>query len=220
MSAPAHHLDPATVLAYAAGALPTAFAIVAAIHLEVCGPCRTALRAAEGVGAHLLGQLGGAPLTAGARSALRQRLVDEPIRGPDARAQALASRGPDMLPPPLQPFFGARYSRLRWSWLAPGIRYLDARPDSQARLLLLQVAIGHAVPAHRHGGHELTMVLRGAYEDVLGRFGPGDVADLDSGTEHRPLAVSRQCCIWAAALDAPLQWQDAAGPEMARHLPH
>ena len=201
MNAPAHHLDPCTLLAYAAGALPAAFAVVAASHLLVCAPCRAALRAAEGVGAHLLEQLRRAPLSAAARATLRGRLADDPAPPPATPAPP-RFRGPDALPALLQPFFGDRYSRLRWSCLSPGVHYLDAQPDPQARLVLLRLEIGCSGPVHGHDGHALTMVLRGAYQDGPGRFGPGDVADLDDGRRHRPLAVSRRRCIWASALAA------------------
>lgn len=218
MNAPAHHLDPATLLAYAAGALPVAFAVVAASHLQVCAPCRAALRAAEGVGAHLLEQLRGVPLSAAARATLRGRLAADassPRTAPPAPARA---PGPDVLPALLQPFFGDRYSRLRWTCLSPGVHYLDAQPDPHSRLVLLRLEIGCAGPVHRHHGHALTMVLRGAYQDGPGRFGPGDVADLDDGRRHRPLAVSRRRCIWASALAAAPPWRHATGKgSLMRH---
>ena len=36
-------------------------------------------------------------------------------------------------------------------------------------------------------GQEMTLILRGAYRDQIGRFAPGDVADLDEGIEHQPV---------------------------------
>ncbi len=217
MNAPAHHLDPATLLAYAAGALPVAFAVVAASHLQLCVPCRAALRAAEGVGAHLLEQLRGAPLSSSARATLRGRLDADPAPPAPCRATPRPP-APDALPGPLRPFFGDRYSRLRWTCLSPGVHYLDVRPDAQARLVLLRLEIGCAGPVHRHRGHALTMVLRGACQDGPGRFGPGDVADLDDGRSHRPLAVSRRRCIWACALAAGPPWRlSGGGAAMRRH---
>src|SRR5690606_20109768 len=37
---PHHHLDPSTVVSYAAGALAVEMAVVAATHLETCAHCR------------------------------------------------------------------------------------------------------------------------------------------------------------------------------------
>ena len=51
---------------------------------------------------------------------------------------------------------------------------------------------------------ELTQILRGAYDDSLGHFAPGDVADLDSDVEHQPVTTPGVACICVSALDAPL----------------
>jgi putative transcriptional regulator len=74
-------------------------------------------------------------------------------------------------------------------------------------LLLLRIAPGKSVPLHGHRGTELTQILRGAYDDVLGRFGPGDAADLDNETEHQPITAPGVPCICVAALDAPLRFR-------------
>jgi len=50
------------------------------------------------------------------------------------------------------------------------------------------------------------MILQGAYDDLLGHFGPGDVADLDGETEHQPVTSPGVACICVAATDAPLKF--------------
>ena len=47
---PRHHLDPATLVSHAAGALSPEMAAVADTHLEGCAYCRQQLAAAERVG--------------------------------------------------------------------------------------------------------------------------------------------------------------------------
>ncbi|NCT87308.1 transcriptional regulator, partial [Stenotrophomonas acidaminiphila] len=64
---PRHHLDPATLVSHAAGALSAAMAAVAATHLEGCAHCRRQLTAAEHVGGALLQQQ--QPAVASAREA-------------------------------------------------------------------------------------------------------------------------------------------------------
>jgi predicted RNA polymerase sigma factor len=49
-----HHLDDATLVAYAAGTLGEAHRVVVAAHAAICGECRAAIRAAERVGGMLL----------------------------------------------------------------------------------------------------------------------------------------------------------------------
>jgi putative transcriptional regulator len=53
----------------------------------------------------------------------------------------------------------------------------------------------------------LTQILQGAYDDALGHFGPGDMADLDNETEHQPITSPGVPCICVAALNGPLQFR-------------
>ncbi|NYZ61420.1 ChrR family anti-sigma-E factor [Luteimonas deserti] len=202
-----HHPDPTTLLGYAAGAIPTAFAVVVAAHLEVCPTCRAAVRDAEHTGARLVEQQEGAPLSAGAREALRARLGIEAMLPRPAHRDVAPVRDPDLLPASLQPFFGARYSTLRWRRVVPGVHYLRAEaPGDGGGLMLLRTAPGQGIPMHSHAGHEVTMILRGAYEDALGRFGAGDVADLDEDVEHQPVTTAGEACICVAATEAPMRF--------------
>ncbi len=73
-------------------------------------------------------------------------------------------------------------------------------------LMLLRVAPAAACRCTAMGGNELTVILRGAYDDVLGHFAPGDAADLDDNTEHQPVTSPGVPCICVAATDAPLRF--------------
>ena len=68
---------------------------------------------------------------------------------------------------------------------------------------LIKAAPGAVVPDHGHAGAELTLVLRGALIDATGRYGPGDVADLDEEVEHTPAADATAGCICAVANERP-----------------
>nr|WP_101926763.1 MULTISPECIES: ChrR family anti-sigma-E factor [Luteimonas] len=202
-----HHPDPTTLLAYAAGTSPTAFAVVVAAHLAACAACRTAVRDAERTGACLVEQQEGAALSPGARDALRARLGDAPMLPRPAVRDVAPAHDPDLLPVSLQPFFGPRYSTLRWRRVVPGVHYLRAEsPGEGGGLMLLRTAPGQGIPMHSHAGHEVTMILRGAYDDALGRFGAGDVADLDESVEHQPVTAPGEACICVAATEAPMRF--------------
>ena len=97
-------------------------------------------------------------------------------------------------------------SRLRWRWVAPGLHRIRARGITGGDLMLLRVAPGCRLPLHSHQCNELTVVLDGAYSDMLGHFGPGDAADLDEDTLHQPVAATGVPCICVAATDAPLRF--------------
>jgi putative transcriptional regulator len=201
---PQHHLDATTLLGYSAGTLPAAFASVAAVHLGYCAECREQLRNADRAGAMLLLQQEPAALSAGSREAMRQRLAAPPP--PPAAVPATLPVPADLLPLPLRTHFGDTYNGLRWRTIAPGVAHIRARPMDGGDLFLLRVAAGRSVPLHSHGGNELTVILRGAYDDALGHFATGDAADLDGETEHQPVTSPGTPCICVAATDAPLRF--------------
>lgn len=202
---PQHHLDAATLLGYSAGALPPAFAAVAATHISLCPTCRAGLLHADHIGGVLIQQQEPAALSAGARAAMLEKLRRDDDAAEAWRASPLAD-SPDRLPAPLRPYFGDSYAGLRWRTLAPGVQHIRGPALAGGELLLLRVAPGRSVPLHSHGGNELTVVLRGAYDDVLGHFAPGDAADLDMDTEHQPVTSPGVPCICVAATDAPLRF--------------
>ena len=57
-----HHLDDATLMSFAAGALPDALSAVAAAHVAMCARCRREVATLERVGGALLAQLAPATL--------------------------------------------------------------------------------------------------------------------------------------------------------------
>ncbi len=195
-------------MSYAAGALPAPLSIVAGAHLEQCPHCRQRLREAEAIGSVLLEQT--QPSTGDLR---REQLREAMLMrlATDAPAAAVASRNvsrerpeadPDHLPASLHPYFGASLSGLRWRWMAPGVHCI--RAEQMPSLIMLKIAPGKCLPMHSHGRSELTQILRGSYNDALGLFAPGDVADLDEDVEHQPVTAPGVPCICVSALDAPL----------------
>jgi len=206
---PRHHLDPTTVLGFATGTLAPEMSVVAAAHLEACACCREQLRAAARVGGLLLeSQLtptGAEDRQAALRQAMLARLdaapAEDGMRGQTA-VRGAPAHDPDQLPAALAPHFGTSYRSLKWRWMAPGVHCI--RAPALPSLIMLKIAPGKCLPMHSHGSSELTQILRGAYDDSLGHFAPGDVADLDSQVEHQPVTTPGVACICVSALDAPL----------------
>lgn len=207
---PRHHLDEATLVSRAAGALSEEMAAVVDTHLDGCAHCRGLLAQAEGVGGTLLMQQ--QPLDADAarveqlRRQMLERLADN--LPPQASVAPLEPRhAPDRLPRPLRRYFGDSWSTLRWRWVAPGVHMIRAPHTGGDNLILLKIAPGKSMPVHSHQGAELTQILKGAYDDELGHFAPGDIADLDNEVEHRPVTSPGVPCICVAALNGPLQFR-------------
>lgn len=205
---PRHHLDPATLVSYAAGALAQELAVVVATHLDGCAHCRRQAVAADRIGGLLVEHQ--QPAAATPDAVLRERMLArlDQTETPPVRVHALSAEAapsdPDRLPTPLHPYFGASYSALQWRWMSPGVHCI--RAEGTETLLLLKIAPGKSMPLHGHGASEVTQILRGAYDDVLGHFGPGDVADLDDAIEHQPVTSPGVPCICVSALDAPLRF--------------
>ncbi|HPF74734.1 MAG: cupin domain-containing protein [Rhodanobacteraceae bacterium] len=206
---PRHHLDSSTIIGHASGALSPELSAIVATHLEGCAECRQAMSHAERVGGLLVDQqqsaTGGMSRHDRLRDAMLKRL--EQAAAPVRPAEPVEpSRDPDRLPAPLHPYFGSSYRALKWRWMGPGMRYIRTTGPSGGTLLMLKIAAGKHMPMHSHGGTEITQILRGAYDDDLGHFAAGDVADLDSEVTHQPVTSAGVECICVAALDAPLRF--------------
>jgi putative transcriptional regulator len=192
-----HHLDDATLVSFAAGGLSDALSAVAAAHIALCPRCRRELANAERVGAVLLAGLAPAPLTGG---------PPKPPAG-TAKDDTVAAATPGELPPALRTRYGD-LDGVRWRWIGPGIWHRPLPVSGEGSLHLLKAAAGAVVPEHDHGGGELTLVLRGALIDTTGRYGPGDVADLDVEAEgHQPRADAADGCICLLASERPARFR-------------
>lgn len=199
---PHHHPDASSLMSYAAGSLPDAIATVVACHVSLCEQCQQAVAEAEQLGNFLVEQQLANELAPDARDnilSMLDSLPEEPV--PTQPAPKVSSD----IPTPLQSLLGNELDNLRWRTMAPGLKQFIL-PSSSGALRLLRIAPGKSMPMHGHTGSELTMVLRGSYSDELGRFGAGDVADLDPDIEHQPATDTGEDCICLIATDAPLKF--------------
>jgi putative transcriptional regulator len=200
-----HHLDDATIVAYAAGTLGEAHRIVAAAHMVYCRTCREAARQAEAIGAELVSAEPAEAVSDMCRAATLASLDD--LR-PAKRPAPEASRSG--LPKPLCDALGNRtLEELAWKTKGPGVAMavVPLSPGSAGKLMLLSIGPGRKMPEHGHGGEELTLVLKGSYSDHMGRFEAGDIADLDEETEHTPVADADGVCICLVATEAPTRFR-------------
>ena len=188
----AHHPSDELLLDLAAGRLEHGPALVLKAHLGACPDCRAEVGRLEAVGGALLADLPGTVLAADALERALARL-DTPPRTEKIRVdlpQILAGEG-----------LGPR------RWLAPGLwlRKLEREPGDRFTSYLLHTGPGRQLPRHGHVGAEYVCVLKGAFADETGRYGPGDFACGDANLEHSPRAETDEACLCLIAGEVPLQ---------------
>ena len=143
----------------------------------------------------------------------------KPLRNRDARLSAVfssatpqaASAPSSVLPAPLLRLIGSDLNDLKWRTKLPGVREYRISESDRGEASILWVGAGRRVPSHTHDGSEITLVLKGAFADVTGRYGRGDIAIAEADLDHRPLTDENEDCICFAVTDAPLRLTGPVG---------
>lgn len=196
-----HHLTEDLIFGYSAGTLPEAVNLIVATHVSLCDECRAMLETCDAVGGAVLGMAEASEVSDDCLSGALQRIRDGAPQG----TGAAAPRGP--IPAPLHAYIGQSFDTVRWRSVGMGVRQsvLATSPEATARLL--HIPAGTAVPDHGHKGLELTLVLKGAFEDAEGRFARGDIEIANAELDHMPIADIGEDCICLAVTDAPLRFK-------------
>lgn len=184
---PAHHPSEATLACHAAGTLAGPAATAVSMHLAVCPACRRAVRDAEAAAAAALLDEVPAEMGEGALAATLRRIVAGPPPRPVAAAPDLSERGA--------------------GWAGPGLRRRLLGRDGDARLWLLRMEPGAAVPWHAHTGTELTLFLRGRFRDPAGSYRPGDLREYTDGEADRLECVGDGPGVGLLAVEGPLLYR-------------
>ena len=210
-----HHPKPDTLADYAAGRLDEARGIVIATHLELCTACRRDVGDLEAIGGLCLAENDPVAMNSNTMADVWERAGEQevPVRDlkrPAANDIDLAAAAP------LRAYLKGGLDKVQWKQIAPGLsqHVLEAEGYRDGVLRLLRIAPGTRMPTHTHSEEELTLVLRGAYADTVGEFGPGDLADLNDGVMHAPEAIGEDDCICLIATNAPLVFKDLIGKVM------
>ena len=200
-----HHLDTATIMAHAAGSLDEALSVVTASHIALCASCREASRQASLLGGEILGELEGTTVSSNCRSQTLCMLDTATLHHYPKKLKLK-----NALPGPLNLLLeGKSLDEVSWTSKAPGLAFcgLPVSAAARGKLFLMRIAAGKAMPEHGHGGEEITLILKGAYNDSLGRFAAGDVADLGEDFEHKPVVEEGAPCICLVATEAPTRFK-------------
>jgi putative transcriptional regulator len=200
------HIGDDLLLSYASGTLDEASSLLVATHLALCPHCRVRNASADALGGQLLEALPAAELSPGAMDATLAMVRERSITPPAPRVAP--PRSDIMIPEPLRSYLGGDLDTLRWTRLAPRVQQIAIDiPGCRSQARMLRFQCGTQVPAHGHGGRELTLVLSGSLCDRDAVLHRGDVAETDEHTEHQPHAGPDQDCICLAVTDAPLRFK-------------
>ncbi len=177
------HLHESSLVEFAAGVLPAPFELIVARHLRSCARCRAGALDAARVGASC------------GRAAPFIRLPG----AAGAAATALGQRVDDILTG------GRRHPT--WWHVFRGLEICSLGERSQAQLWLLRAQPGTVLPAHGHGGDELTLVLAGSYFNGRAVLEAGAVEEADEAVVHQPVVTSTAVCVCLAATRGGLRFR-------------
>lgn len=98
-----------------------------------------------------------------------------------------------------------------WGFAGPGIRSLVLGLGGPAKIEVLRIDAGTAVPWHTHKGQELTLCLAGEFSDEMGVYGPGDYSLTDGTIRHQPVASKAGTVYALAVTDKGLKFEGLLG---------
>jgi len=197
-----HHLSEDLLIRYSNGTLCEAFSLAVATHISMCDDCRAALESYEAVGGALLDVAKPEEMDDDSFDSVMALIENNPVE-----ASEVFKKNVSDIPSALSDYIGGSLHDVKWRPIGLGVKQSLLKTSGNSTARLLYIPGGTAVPHHSHNGNELTLVLRGAYEDEVARFGPGDVEMADEDLDHQPVAVKGEDCICLAVTDAPLKFQ-------------
>lgn len=187
---------------YVAGALPEPARVLVEAHLELRPDNRGFVAGLEALAGSALED------TAPARLSARDRSLDAIFSSSSAPLlpELLPAETDFGFPRAMRDFFGFDVSDVPWRTKLPGFREFEMGEVDGCHVSLFWIRPGRKIPHHTHDGSELTLVVDGAFRDVSGRYGRGDIAIADQSVDHRPIAEKERACISFAVTDAPLRF--------------
>jgi len=204
-----HHPSQDTLADFAAGRMDEARAVVIATHTALCESCAQSIADLEAVGGAILENTEPVAMASDALEKILQRA--------DGAANVILREPPAEKTPehylPISAYLKGSIDDVSWRKVAPGLsqNVIEAKGYRPGVLRLLKIEPGTQMPKHSHKGNELTLILRGAYEDEVGEFSVGDLADLGGEHTHTPKAIGDEPCICLIATAAPLKFKTLVG---------
>lgn len=202
------HPTPELLMSHVAGNLKGPFAVLIGSHVALCAACQAESRRLESLGGALLD---GLAVDGDAERGLAATLarLDEPESLSVASAGDRDAETARHLPAPLRRFVGQPLAALPWRRLTRGgLSVVEfTTPETKGlRVQLLRSGPGLALPRHRHGGTEMTLVLTGGLRVENDVYERGDFMIAESGEVHRPVTEPGEDCLSFTVADGPLRF--------------
>lgn len=207
-----HQSDEALLLDYASGALNESLSLAMATHLSLSMKSASEYQALNQVGGVMLQEIECESFDGDDDMGLADvltRLDDEPVTGRPVSFDSVTS---DIIPAPLRDYLPADLDALKWRKVGPGVEEFRVKTGTRTgKTSLLRIQPGQSMPEHTHSGREVTVVLKGSYNDGAESFGRGDMQVAGEYANHQPVAHVDEGCVCLVALDAPVHLTGPVG---------
>jgi putative transcriptional regulator len=215
-----YHPDSRFLTDFASGALPMSEAMCVAAHLHYCGKCRARVQQLTDVGSHIFAGIDPEAVESAGKAAdfddLMQRLESEggveaePVARSEEPARPVVDNlrlGTAALPSVLRKLASNGLSQLNWVQLGKSLRIapVDIGDGARRETAIYDIKAGGRMPEHRHRGEEITVLLKGSFSDMEGKYSEGDFVVRNAGECHQPTATEDTDCICLVSLERPVR---------------
>ena len=199
-----HHPDPATLMSYMSGSLPSNFSILVSSHLEKCSECSKNAHIGAEMGGFVLDKINEEKISEGAYDKFLS--FAKTIKHKTPSTPKSLDNDISNIPSVLQKYIGLEIRNIKWKFIAPGIKKHEVGIDKETNsyLTILKINPKKKIPEHGHTGNEITLVIEGSFKDEHGQYSPGDISEHDESTHHQPVVSSKNPCICIIATDGPM----------------
>jgi len=203
------HPDPASLLSYSSGGLSTPFSILISAHISLCNTCSEKVKLYNEIGGVLIEDTADADFSQDALNKFMNAIVhesDDRLPTDSKNVDIQQQNNNTEIPFPLYKYIGSSIEKIKWRYLAPGIKRVSILMEGEknAYLSLLHIGPGKKIPEHTHTGEEMTFVISGSFQDKTGVYNIGDLADHDEEIEHQPTVIGKHPCVCIVATEGPM----------------
>ncbi len=184
---------------YVAGSLPEPARVLVSAHLSIKSDKNQIVSALEDMAGDALNDLEPVEI------ANHQDRLAAVFAALDLAESDVKKPATGFLPQELFDFIGHDLDSIPWRTKMPGYREFSLGEIDGCEAKMLWIKAGRKMPSHTHDGSEITLVIDGAFSDLGGHYGRGDISLADGEVDHSPVADKGGPCICFAVTDAPLR---------------